>query len=55
MSHLPAGHCRLANGVIDVEPLVSDTVPMDLFKEAFQRFARGETLKVHVQAGIGFL
>ncbi len=43
----------LANGVIDVEPLVSDTVPMDSFEEAFHRFARGETLKVHVQAKSG--
>ena len=41
----------LANGVVDVELLVSDTVPMDSFEEAFQRFARGETLKVHVKAG----
>ena len=40
----------LANGVIDVELLVSDTVPMASFEKAFHRFARGKTLKVHVQA-----
>lgn len=41
----------LANQVIDVAPLVSDKVGLDDFAEAFQRFAQGETLKVHVHAG----
>lgn len=38
----------LANGVIDVNPLVSDTVAKTGFAEAFQRFAKGQTLKVHI-------
>ncbi len=38
----------LANGVIDVEPLVSHTVPMSKFSEAFHQFNNGETLKVHI-------
>jgi len=40
----------LANGVVDVAPLVSHTVPMDSFADAFHQFARGETLKVHIKA-----
>ncbi len=40
----------LQAGVVDVSTLVSDTVSLSGFEDAFQRFARGETLKVHVQA-----
>jgi 2-desacetyl-2-hydroxyethyl bacteriochlorophyllide A dehydrogenase len=40
----------LANGVVDIAPLVSHTVPMDSFVDAFHQFARGETLKVHIEA-----
>jgi 2-desacetyl-2-hydroxyethyl bacteriochlorophyllide A dehydrogenase len=39
----------LQNKVIDVEPLVSHTLPMHEFEAGFQQFARGETLKVHVR------
>jgi 2-desacetyl-2-hydroxyethyl bacteriochlorophyllide A dehydrogenase len=39
----------LANGVVDVIPLVSHTLPLAEFPAALQRFAAGETLKVHVQ------
>lgn len=38
----------LANGVVDVSQLVSHTVPMTEFAPAFQAFAGGQTLKVHV-------
>lgn len=38
----------LANGVIDVEPLVSHTVPMQEFGKVFDMFGKGETLKVHI-------
>lgn len=38
----------LANGVVDVAPLVSHTVPMTEFAPAFHAFAGGQTLKVHV-------
>lgn len=41
----------LANGVVNVEPLVSDIVPMSSFGDAFSRFAAGQTMKVHVTAG----
>jgi len=41
----------LAGGVIDVEPLVSDTLPMADFADGFERFGRGQTLKVHVRPG----
>ncbi|QPC83354.1 zinc-dependent alcohol dehydrogenase family protein [Phototrophicus methaneseepsis] len=41
----------LANGVIDVEPLVSHCVPLDDFAEALDMFARGQTLKVHLDIG----
>lgn len=41
----------LANGVVNVEPLVSDVVPMTSFSDAFGRFAAGHTMKVHVTAG----
>lgn len=39
----------LANGVIDVSKLVSHTVPLTNFAAAFQQFAAGQTLKVHVK------
>ncbi|GAB4517914.1 MAG: zinc-dependent alcohol dehydrogenase family protein [Anaerolineae bacterium] len=38
----------LVNGVIDVSTLVSHTVPMDDFAEVFDMFAKGQTLKVHI-------
>lgn len=38
----------LANGVIDVNPLVSHTVPMTEFERVFNMFGAGETLKVHI-------
>lgn len=40
-------------GVIDVEPLVSHTVPMDDFVEVFDMFAKGQTLKVHLDIASG--
>ncbi len=40
----------LVNGVVDVAPLVSDTAPLAGFSDVFQRFAAGETMKVHVVA-----
>ena len=39
----------LANGVVDVTPLVSHTLPLTEFPVAFQDFAAGRTLKVHLQ------
>lgn len=39
----------LAGGVIDVDPLISHTVPLTDFSVVFQKFAAGETLKVHLQ------
>lgn len=41
----------LAHGVVDVMPLVSHTVPMAQFGEAFHQFEAGKTLKVHVVPG----
>jgi 2-desacetyl-2-hydroxyethyl bacteriochlorophyllide A dehydrogenase len=41
----------LANGVIDVAPLVSDTAPLTAFADVFHRFAAGQTLKVHMIPG----
>jgi 2-desacetyl-2-hydroxyethyl bacteriochlorophyllide A dehydrogenase len=41
----------LVNSVIDVSPLISHTLPLVKFPEALQQFARGETLKVHLQPG----
>ncbi|MBK8045898.1 MAG: zinc-dependent alcohol dehydrogenase family protein [Anaerolineales bacterium] len=38
----------LASGVVDVNPLVSDEVPMTNFADLFHRFAAGQTLKVHI-------
>lgn len=39
----------LANGVIDVSPLISHTVPLANFTDVFHQFAQGKTLKVHLQ------
>ena len=39
----------LANGVVDVRPLISHTVPLDGFAAAFEAFAAGKTLKVQVR------
>jgi threonine dehydrogenase-like Zn-dependent dehydrogenase len=41
----------LRHGVVNVQPLVSDVSMLGDFASVFQRFAAGETLKVHVQAG----
>jgi len=38
----------LTHGVIDVTPLVSDTITLGQFDDAFGRFMAGETLKVHL-------
>lgn len=38
----------LANGVIDVAPLVSHTLPLASFQEGFDMFGKGQTLKVHI-------
>jgi len=38
----------LANGVIDIVPLVSHTIPITQFDEAFGQFRSGETLKVQL-------
>ena len=40
----------LANGVVEVESLVSDTAPLAGFSDVFHRFAAGQTMKVHVTA-----
>ncbi|MBN1955970.1 MAG: zinc-dependent alcohol dehydrogenase family protein [Anaerolineae bacterium] len=39
----------LANRVVDVAPLVSHTLPLADFGRAFQEFAAGRTLKVHLR------
>jgi 2-desacetyl-2-hydroxyethyl bacteriochlorophyllide A dehydrogenase len=39
----------LANGVIDVSPLISHTVPLAQFSDVFHQFAEGKTLKVHLR------
>ncbi|HEX2623120.1 MAG TPA: zinc-dependent alcohol dehydrogenase family protein [Phototrophicaceae bacterium] len=41
----------LESGAIDVSSLVSHTIPLADFAEAFHQFAAGETLKVHLQIG----
>ena len=43
----------LAAGVVDVEPLVSHTLPMNQFAEGFAAFAQGKTLKVQMVNGGG--
>lgn len=39
----------LANKVVDIEPLVSHTLPLGAFQGAFEAFAAGKTLKVQLQ------
>ncbi|MFZ4850605.1 MAG: zinc-dependent alcohol dehydrogenase family protein [Caldilinea sp.] len=39
----------LANGAIDVTPLVSHVAPLQDFASLFHQFAAGQTLKVHIQ------
>lgn len=41
----------LANGVIDIEPLVSHTASLADFGSVFDLFGHGQTLKVHIQIG----
>lgn len=43
----------LANGVVDVDPLVSHNVPIDDFATYFDLFGKGQTLKVHIDIGDG--
>lgn len=42
----------LANGVINVKPLISHTVPLADFSDVFHQFAEGKTLKVHLNPGV---
>jgi threonine dehydrogenase-like Zn-dependent dehydrogenase len=39
----------LANGVVDIAPLISHTLPLTDFPTAFASFADGKTLKVHLR------
>jgi 2-desacetyl-2-hydroxyethyl bacteriochlorophyllide A dehydrogenase len=41
----------LTNKMIDVAPLVSQTLPLDEFVSGFQDFAAGKTLKIHFRPG----
>lgn len=41
----------LAERVVDVQPLVSHSVPLADFPAVFNSFAAGETLKVHIRPG----
>jgi 2-desacetyl-2-hydroxyethyl bacteriochlorophyllide A dehydrogenase len=41
----------LEQGVIDVSPLVSHTLPLAEFSSGFHQFMAGETLKVHLKIG----
>jgi len=41
----------LANGVVDIEPLVSHTASLADFGSVFDQFGHGQTLKVHIQIG----
>ncbi len=41
----------MASGVVDVEPLISHTLPLAEFPRAFEEFAAGKTLKVHLRPG----
>jgi threonine dehydrogenase-like Zn-dependent dehydrogenase len=41
----------LAGGVVDVNPLISHTLPLTDFTAGFHAFAAGKTLKVHLQPG----
>ncbi len=38
----------LAGGIVEIEPIISHTVPLQAFPDVFAQFARGEILKVHV-------
>jgi 2-desacetyl-2-hydroxyethyl bacteriochlorophyllide A dehydrogenase len=42
----------LANGVVDVKPLVSHTLPLSQFSTGFNNFMAGKTLKVQVLPGM---
>jgi len=42
----------LENGVIDVKPLISHTLPLDQFADGFQQFMQGQTMKVQVVPGL---
>lgn len=39
----------LVNHVVEIEPLVSQILPLDEFQRGFQEFSEGRTLKVHVR------
>ena len=41
----------MANGIVDVAPLISHTLPLTEFPRAFEDFADGKTLKVHLRPG----
>jgi len=41
----------LSSGMIKVDPLISHTLPLTDFPQAFEQFARGQTLKVHLLPG----
>jgi 2-desacetyl-2-hydroxyethyl bacteriochlorophyllide A dehydrogenase len=41
----------LSNGVVDVRPLISHTLPLARFAQGFESFASGKTLKVQVLPG----
>jgi 2-desacetyl-2-hydroxyethyl bacteriochlorophyllide A dehydrogenase len=43
----------LAGGVVDVEPLISHTLPLADFPTALQEFAAGRTMKVHLRPEVG--
>ena len=39
----------LQNGVVDIKPLVSHVLPLAEFRQGFQDFSEGRTLKVHLR------
>jgi len=41
----------MASRVVDIAPLISHTLPLAEFPRAFQEFADGKTLKVHLRPG----
>jgi threonine dehydrogenase-like Zn-dependent dehydrogenase len=43
----------LAQGVVDIDPLISHTLPLADFPTALQEFAAGRTMKVHLQPVVG--
>jgi len=43
----------LAEGVVDVEPMIGHTLPLADFPTALQEFAAGRTMKVHLHPEIG--